>query len=148
MADTYAASKQINAQLSNINAGGQALSTVENLSTLTLFSHFDENTPANVKAAQAKVTNNELAFLRAGMLGVQNIKQLGDRLGRDLNDFMALANLLQNRQADRVSNTLLDLVLQQNASTQLKNTMISPGGDPAIFDAEVDEEYLKYITHI
>jgi hypothetical protein len=141
MADTYAASKQINAQLSNINAGGQALSTVDSLSTLKLLSHFDSNAPANVKAAQAKVTSNELAFLRAGMLGVQNIKQLGDRLGRDLQGSMALANLLRNRQADRVSNTLLDLVLQQNASTQLENTVKSLGGDAAIFEAgEADDE--------
>ena len=73
MSDTYAASKQTNAQLSNINAGGQALSTVDSLSTLKLLSHFDDNAPANIKAAQAKVTNNELAYLRAGMLGVQNI---------------------------------------------------------------------------
>ena len=73
MADTYAASKQINAQLSNINAGGQALSTVDSLSILKLLSHFDSNAPASIKTAQAKVTNNELAFLRAGMLGVQNI---------------------------------------------------------------------------
>ena len=127
MADTYAASKQINQQLSNINAGGQALSTVDSLSTLKLLSHFDDNAPANIKAAQAKVTNNELAYLRAGMLGVQNIEQLGDRLGRDLQGSMALANLLRNRQADRVSNTLLDLVLQQNASTQLQNTLKSLG---------------------
>ena len=75
------------------------------------------------------------------MLGVQNIKKLGDRIGRDLNGSMALANLLQNRQADRVSNTLLDLVLQQNASTQLNNTVKSLGGDPAIFDAEEEDEY-------
>ena len=95
MSDTYAASKQINAQLSNINAGVQALSTVDSLSTLKLLSHFDCNAPANIKAAQAKVTNNELAYLRAGMLGVQNIKQLGDRLGRDLQGSMALANLLR-----------------------------------------------------
>ena len=39
MADTYAASKQINQQLSNINAGGQALTTVDSLSTLKLFPH-------------------------------------------------------------------------------------------------------------
>ena len=141
MSDTYAASKQINAQLSNINARGQALSTVESLSTLKLLSHFDTNAPANIKAAQAKVTNNELAYLRAGMLGVQNIKQLGDCLGRDLQGSMALANLLRNRQTDRVSNTLLDLVLQQNASTQLQKTVNSLGGDPAIFDAEEEEEY-------
>ena len=94
MADTYAASKQINQQLSNINAGGAALSTVDSLSTLKLLSHFDDNAPANIKAAQAKVTNNELAYLRAGMLGVNSIKQLGDRLGRDLQGSMALANLL------------------------------------------------------
>jgi hypothetical protein len=143
MSDTYAAPKQINAQLSNLNAGGQALSTVDSLSTLKLLSHFDDNAPANVKAAQAKVTNNELAYLRAGMLGVQSMKQLGDRLGRDLNGSMALANLLQNCQADRVSNTLLDLVLQQNSSTNLQNTVKSLGGDPAIFDAEEgeDEDY-------
>jgi hypothetical protein len=140
MSDTYAASKQIAASLSNINAGGQALSTVDSLSTLKLLSHFDDNAPANVKAAQAKVTSNELAYLRAGMLGVQNIKQLGDKLGRDLNGSMALANLLRNRQADRVSNTLLDLVLQQNASTQLQNTVKSLGGDPAIFDAEEGDD--------
>ena len=143
MADTYAASKQINAQLSNINAGGQALSTVDSLSTLKLLSHFDSNAPANIKAAQAKVTNNELAYLRAGMLGVQSVKQLGDRLGRDLQGSMALANLLRNRQADRVSNTLLDLVLQQNASTNLQNTVKELTNNPAIFDAEEgeDEEY-------
>ena len=142
MSDTYAASKKVNAQLSNINAGGQALSTVDSLSTLKLLSHFDSNAPANIKAAQAKVTNNELAYLRAGMLGVQNIKQLGGRLGCDLQGSMALANLLRNRQADRVSNTLLDLVLQQNASTQLNNTVKQLGGDPAIFDAEEgDDEY-------
>ena len=113
------------------------------MSTLKLLSHFDDNAPANIKAAQAKVTNNELAYLRAGMLGVQNIKQLGDRLGRDLQGSMALANLLRNRQADRVSNTLLDLVMQQNASTQLQNTVKDLGGDPAIFDAEDegDEDY-------
>ena len=143
MSDTYAASKQINAQLSNINAGGQALSTVDSLSTLKLLSHFDSNAPANVKAAQAKVTSNELSYLRAGMLGVNTVKQLGDKLGTDLNGAMALASLLRNRQADRVSNTLLDLVLQQNASTNLQNTVKSLGGDPAIFDAEEgeDEEY-------
>ena len=143
MSDTYAASKQTNAQLSNINVGGQALSTVDSLSTLKLLSHFDSNVSANIKAAQAKVTNNELAYLRAGMLGVQSVKQLGDRLGRDLQGSMALANLLRNRQADRVSNSLLDLVLQQNSSTNLQNTVKSLGGDPAIFDAEdkEDEEY-------
>ena len=142
MSDTYAASKQINAQLSNINAGGQALSTVDSLSTLKLLSHFDDSSPANVKAAQAKVTSNELAYLRAGMLGVNNIKQLGDKLGRDLQGSMALANLLRNRQADRVSNTLLDLVLQQNASTQLNNSVKQLGGDPAIFEAEeAEDEY-------
>ena len=81
MADTYAASKQINAQLSNINAGGQALSTVDSLSTLKLQLHFDATAPANIKLAQQKVTNNEQAFLSARMLNVQNIKQLGDRLG-------------------------------------------------------------------
>ena len=70
MADTYAASKKNNAQLSNTNAGGQALLTVDSLSKLKLLSHFDSNAPANVKLAQANVTNNELAFLRAGMLGV------------------------------------------------------------------------------
>ena len=66
-----------------------------------------------------------------------------DRLGHDLPGSMALANLSRNRQADRVSNTLLDLVLQQNASTQLQNTVKSLGGNPAIFDAEDegDEEY-------
>jgi len=76
------------------------------------------------------------------MLGVQSVKQLGDRLGRDLQGSMALANLLRNRQADRVSNSLLDLVLQQNSSTNLQNTVKSLGGD-AIFDAEEgeDEEY-------
>ena len=51
MADTYAASKKINAELSNINAGGQALSTVDILSTLKLLSRFDSNAPANIKAA-------------------------------------------------------------------------------------------------
>ena len=51
MSDTYAAPKQINAQLSNINAGGQALSTVDSLSTLKLLSHFDFNAPANIEAA-------------------------------------------------------------------------------------------------
>ena len=140
MSDTYAASKQINAQLSNINAGGQALSTVDSLSTLKLLSHFDDSSPANVKAAQAKVTSNELAYLRAGMLGVNNIKQLGDKLGRDLQGSMALANLLRNRQADRVSNTLLDLVLQQNASTQLNNTVKDLTNNPAIFDAGEEGE--------
>ena len=141
MSDTYAASKQIAASLSNINAGGQALSTVDSLSTLKLLSHFDDNAPANVKQAQAKVTSNELAYLRAGMLGVQNIKQLGDKLGRDLQGSMALANLLRNRQADRVSNSLLDLVLQQNASTQLENTVKDLTNNAAIFDAEEGEEY-------
>ena len=140
MADTYAASKQINQQLSNINAGGAALSIVDSLSTLKLLSHFDDNAPANIKAAQAKVTNNELAYLRAGMLGVNSIKQLGDRLGWDIQGSMALANLLRNRQADRVSNTLLDIVLQQNVSAQLNKTVASLGGDPAIFDAEEEEE--------
>ena len=140
MSDTYAAPKQINQQLSNINAGGAALSTVESLSALKLLSHFDGNAPANIKAAQAKVTNNQLAYLRAGMLGLNSIKQLGDRLGRDLQGSMALANLLRNRQADRVSNTLLDIVLQQNASTQLNKTVASLGGDPAIFDAEEEKE--------
>ena len=111
MADTYAVSKQIDQQLSNINAGGAALSTVDSLSTLKLLSHFDDNAPANIKAAHAKVTNNELAYLREGMLGVNSIKQLGDRLGRDLQGSMALANLLWNRQAGCVSNTLLDLLL-------------------------------------
>ena len=53
---------------------------------------------------------------------------------------MALANLLKNKQVDRVSNTLLDLVLQQNASTQLSKTIASLGGDPAIFDAEDEKE--------
>ena len=75
------------------------------------------------------------------MLDVQNIKQLDDRLGRDLQGSMALANLLRNRQADRVSNTLLDLVLQQNASTQTNKTMQSLGGDLAIFEAEEHEKY-------
>ena len=140
MSDTYAASNQINAQLSNTNAGGQALSTVDSLSTLKLLSHFDDSSPANVKAAQAKVTSNELAYLRAGMLGVNNIKQLGDKLGRDLQGSMALANLLRNRQADRVSNTLLDLVLQQNASTQLNNTVKDLTNNPAIFDAEEGDD--------
>ena len=87
------------------------MSTVDSLGTLKLLSHFDANASANVKAAQAKVTSNELAHLRAGMLGVNSIKQLGDRLGRDLQGSMALANLLRNRQAVRVSKTLLDLVL-------------------------------------
>jgi hypothetical protein len=94
MAGTFAASKQINAQFSNINAGGQALSTVDSLSTLQFLSHFDATAPENIKLAQQKVTNNELAFLRAGMLGVQNIEQLGDRIGRDLQGSMALVNLL------------------------------------------------------
>ena len=75
------------------------------------------------------------------MLGVQNIKQVGDRLGRDLQRNMELANLLRNRQAGRVSNTLLDLVLQQNASTKLKNRVPSLRGDPAIFEAEKEEGY-------
>ena len=143
MSDTYAASKQINAQLSNINAGGQALSTVDSLSTLKLLSHFDSSASAKVKTAQAKVTSNELSYLRADMLGVNTVKQLGDKLGTDLNGAMALASLLRNRQADRVSNTLLDLVLQQNSSTNLQNTVKSLGGDPAIFEAEAgeDEEY-------
>jgi hypothetical protein len=130
--------------LSNINAGGQALPTVDSLSTLKLLSHFDNNAPANVKAAQIKVTNNELAYLRAGMLGVQSVKQLGDRLGRDLQGSMALASLLRNRQADRVSNTLLDLVLQQNSSTNLQNTVKSLGGNPAIFEAEDEGDEEEY----
>ena len=75
MVDTYTASKQINAQLSNSNAGSQALTTVDSLSTLRLLSHFDDNAPANVKAAQAKVTSNELAYLGAGMLGVNSMKK-------------------------------------------------------------------------
>lgn len=74
------------------------------------------------------------------MLGVNSIKQLGDRLGRDLQGSMALANLLRNRQADRVSNTLLNIVLQQNASTQRNKTVASLGGDPVIFDTEEEEE--------
>ena len=142
MTDIYAASQQINQQLSNINAGGAALSTIDSLSKLKLLFYFDDNAPENIKAAQAKVTNNELAYLRAGMLGVNSIKQLGDRLGRDLQGSMALANLLRNRQADRVSNMLLDIVLQQNASIQLNKTVASLGGDPAIFNAgEVEVEY-------
>ena len=140
MADTYAASKQINQQLSNINAGGAALSTVDSLTTLKILSHFDDNALANIKAAQVKVTNNELAYSRAGMLGVNSIEQLGDRLGRDFQGSMALANFLRNRQADRVYNTLLDLVLQQNASTQLNKSVASLGGDPAIFDAEEEDD--------
>ena len=88
------------------------------------------------------MTNNELAYLRAGMLGDQIIKPLGARLGRDLQGNMALANLLRNCKADRVSNTLLDLVLQQNAWAQLQKKVKSLGGDPAIFEAEEDgEEY-------
>ena len=56
--------------------------------------------------------------------------------------FLGCSTILRNRQADRVSNILLDLVLQQNSSTNLQNTVKSLGGDPAIFDAEdeVDEE--------
>ena len=69
--DTYAASKNINAQLSNINSNGPSLSTVDSLSTLKLMSHWDDTAPANVKGAQKAVTNNELGYLRAGMLGVQ-----------------------------------------------------------------------------
>ena len=146
MADTYAASKKINQQLSNINADGQALSTVDSLSTLNLLSHFDDNAPANIKAAQAKVTNNELAYLRAGILGVQNIKQLGDRLGRDLNRSMALANLLRNKQVDRMSNTLLGLMLQRNASTQLNKTVVGLGGDPAFLAQRKGIEFnIKHI---
>ena len=37
--------------------------------------------------------------------------------------------------------TLLDLVIQQNASTQLQKTVKSLGGDQAIFDAEEEKEY-------
>lgn len=65
MTNTYAASKQINAQFSNINACGHALSTVDSLSTLKLLSNSDDNAPTNVKEAQAKVTTNEWAHLRA-----------------------------------------------------------------------------------
>ena len=72
-------------------------------------------------------------------LDVQNIEQLGDRLGRDLQGSMALANLSRNRPADRVFNTLLDIVLQQNSFTQLNKTVASLGGDVAIFEAEEKE---------
>ena len=142
MTDTYTAPKEITAQLSNINTGGQALSTFDSLSTMKILSHFDSNAPANVKAAQAKVTNNELAYLRAGMVGVNSIKQLGDHLGRYLQGSMALANLLRNRQADRVSNLLLHLVLQQDASTNLENTVQSLR-HRAIFE-EGEEEGEEY----
>ena len=116
------------------------MSTVDSLSTLKLLSYADDYAPSNVQAAQAKVSSNELAYLMAGMLGVNPIKQLGDRLGRDLQGSMALASLLRNWQADRVFNTLLDLELQQNASTQLDKTVEVFGGGPAIFDAEEEEE--------
>ena len=54
---------------------------------------------------------------------------------------MALANLLRNKQADCVSNTPLDQLLQQNASTQLNKTVVSLGREPSIFEAEEEEEY-------
>ena len=133
MTDTYTASKQINTQLFNINSNGQVLGTVDSLSTLELLSYFGGNAPSNVKAAQAKVTINGLAYLRAGMVDVNSIKQLGDRLGRDLQGSMALANLLRNKQADHVSNSLLDIVLEQNTSTNLEQTIELFSG-PAIFD--------------
>lgn len=69
---------------------------------------------------------------------MKSIKQLGDRLGRDLQGSMALANLLRNMQADLVSNSLLDLVLEQNTSTNLGKTFQSLSGT-AIFDEGDDE---------
>ena len=38
---------------------------------------FNDNAPTNVKAAHTKVTTNKLTYLRAGMVGVNSIKQLG-----------------------------------------------------------------------
>ena len=140
MVNTYAASKQINDQLSNINAGGQALSTFDSLSAIKLLIRFDDSAraPANVKEAQAKVTTNKLAYFKAGMLGVNSVKQFGECLGRDLQGSMALANLLRNRQAGRISNMLFDLVLQQNASTDLDSAVQSLSG-PTTFEEREDE---------
>ena len=74
MTDTYTMAKKINVQLSNINASRYALSAVDSLSTPKFLFYFDSNAPANTMVAQARVTNKDIAFLRAGMLGVQNIE--------------------------------------------------------------------------
>ena len=139
--DTYAASKNINAQLSNINSNGPSLSTVDSLSTLKLLSHFDNTAPANVERAQKAVTDNELGYLRAGMLGVQ-VRSIGDKLGRDLNGAMALAGLLKSRQADRLSNNLLDAVLEQNKTTRPVPSLqkLQEGTDVAIFNADSSDD--------
>ena len=139
--DTCVASKNINAQLRNINSNGPFLSTVDSLSTLKLLSHWDDTALANVKRARKAVTNNELGYLRAGMLGVQ-VRSICDKLGRDFNGAMALAGLLKSRQAGRLSNNLLDDVLEQNRTTRLAILLqtLQEGTDLLIFNADSSDD--------
>ena len=139
--DTYAASKNIKVQLSNINSNGPSPSTVDSLSTLKLLSHWDETEPAYVKWIQKAVTNNELGYLRAGMMGVQ-VWSIDDKLGRDLNGTMALAEPLKSRQANRLSNNMLDDVLEQNKTIRLATSLqaLQKGTDLAIFNADSSDD--------
>ena len=75
------------------------------------------------------------------MLGVQ-VRSIGDKLGRDLNGAMVLAGLLKSRQADRLSNNLLDAVLEQNKTTRLATSMqtLQEGTDLAIFNADSSDD--------
>ena len=103
--------KQIERAVANDTA--PSLSSVDVLSSLKLFGTLRKQlNDEDISNAEKKIISEELKYLDAAMVAVSNNPILSHRFGGGFGASMAVAELLKERQSERIYNDVIDKALE------------------------------------
>jgi hypothetical protein len=93
------------------------MTTIDILSSLKLISHFETQINDNKDAATSLIAKEELKYLTAGMNALKSNPSLSTRFGSGFQGAMSIAGLLKTKQSERVYNSIIGNILDQNEMT-------------------------------
>ncbi len=119
MADSYSAEKKIEQTI--VNDVNPSMTTIDILASLKSINHFqdilDKKKGANLTGAE-KIAAHELKYLNMGAQAVGEQGLWRERFGGGLQGAMAMAELLKQRESERITKALLDQHLEKNGGVK------------------------------
>jgi hypothetical protein len=93
------------------------MTTIDILSSLKLISHFETQIDEGKDNATAAIAQEELKYLNAGMKALKTNPALSSRFGSGFQGAMSIAGLLKTKQSERVYDSIIGKILDDNIGT-------------------------------
>jgi hypothetical protein len=109
MSNSFEGQQKISQLITN-DVSAQNPSTIDILSSLKLIGHFED---AGVqKTVAGQIAQKEIEYLKLGMTAIQSNPALSNKFGNGFSGSMAVAQLLKQKQSERIYDDIMNSILE------------------------------------